>query len=490
MTTSPSPRPARALRGLPAALRVLAVLALALLSPACGEGAGGPPVTPTVDNGPRGRRPPPPSAAGATPERPHIIVISVDTLRRDHVGFHGYERRTTPALDELAKYSIVFERAYTAFSWTLVAHMTLLTGLHPSQHGVYHAESTLPDGVPTLASRLRQAGYHTMGFHDSKWLEPRYGYDRGFTVYARHHGARQAGEHMARALAERPKDRPFFLFMHLMDAHNAPLGEGSTMYAPPEPFDSIFVPDAVEKVAGLDMAELWKRGADQLTPEQREALVALYDGGIRYVDTKLGEWIKTWWGVGLMDNAVLVITSDHGEGLAQRQPGYGGHGYVYEEGLRVPMIMHLPKHLRAGERVDDPVTHVDLVPTLLQLAGLEDDGRLPGRPLLRPREDAVVYSEQPDRIESFLRWPWKLVRKVDGGGQRLYNLEQDPHEAMPVESGTPAWDERRDITDAFTRRVEAERAGWYRPSSPAQAAPLTEEEQAELRSLGYLGEDP
>ncbi len=434
-----------------------------------------------------------PAAAAARPagERPlDVILVSIDTLRRDHVGFHGYERNTTPFLDQLAEKSIVFENAYTTFSWTLVAHMSLLTGLYPSQHGVWKEDASLPPSVPTLAERLQARGYHTMGFHDSQWLGPRYGFDRGFDVYERHSGAAMAGLHLERAMAKRPKTQPFFMFLHLMDVHNAPFEPGNLLYEPPEPFDTLFDPDARAKLEGVDSEALW-HGSETVTPEQHEAIVALYDGGIRYADTKLGEWIELWWKAGLLDHAVLVVTSDHGECLDQRDRGYGGHGFAFQEGLRVPLIVHLPGDLRAGERVSRPVSLVDVLPTVLEGVGSPVDPRLPGYSLMgagRQRED-MLYAEQPDRMEALYLWPWKVLRPTVGKDPqlRVFHLENDPDEQRPLT--------RDDVDSQFARvtaellqRAATERGSWYVPDEPnPDAGPMSEEDAAALRALGYLG---
>ena len=202
-----------------------------------------------------------------------VILISLDTLRRDHVGFHGYERETTPHLDALAEEGIVFDRCYTTMSWTLIAHMSLLTGMYPSQHKVWAREAALPLTIPTLAERFADLGYHTMGFHYPGWLDPRYGYERGFDVYRPHQTAEEAEKHMLAAMKSRPKDRPFFLFVHLFDAHNAPLRQSRSLYTPPAPFDETFLPGAFERLEGLDFYQLWSANKVEVTPEQHEAII-------------------------------------------------------------------------------------------------------------------------------------------------------------------------------------------------------------------------
>ncbi len=451
---------------------------------------------------PGSERLPPPGGAALSPDSAaqqragdqplSIILVSIDTVRRDHVGFYGYERNTTPFLDKLAEKSLVFDNAYTTFSWTLVAHMGMLTGLYPSQHGVWHEDAALAPSVPTLAERLQERGYHTMGFHDSNWLTARYGFARGYDVYRRHMGAPIAGLHMEEAMAARPKNKPFFMFLHLMDAHNAPLTPGSTMYEPPEPFDSLFMVDARERLEGVDIDQAWKHGTN-ISPEQHEALLALYDGGIRYTDTKLGEWIEAWWRTGLLDDAVLIITSDHGESLHQRGTGYQGHGFAFNEGLQVPLLIHYPGDARGGERIQTPVSHVDLLPTILDELELAPDSRLPGYSLAEGRPlDSVIYAEQPNRMEAFIRWPWKMLRPTTGDTSRLrlFDLDQDPAELSPLTQEDAESTQYTRISTEFGKRVDGERSGWFRPDEAnPDLAPLSPEEEAALKALGYLGDE-
>ena len=460
----------------------LVVAFCALLSfPACGE-------DPTTPNGQTARD----SAPDEKAQKPlSIILMSLDTMRRDHVGFYGYERNTTPFLDELAERSLVFDNAYTTFSWTLVAHMSLMTGMYPSQHGVWREDAALPPSVPTLAERLHESGYYTMGFHDSRWLGERYGFARGYDVYSRHQGAPIAERHIELAMDERPKDKPFFMFIHLMDIHNAPLKPGGTMYEPPEPFNELFMLEPEKQLEGLDPEAAWAR-SDGITPEQHEALVALYDGGIRYVDTKVGEWVEQWWKAGLLDNTLLIITSDHGESLDQRGTGYGGHGFAFNEGLRVPLMIHFPGDTRGGERVAQPVSLVDILPTVLDGLDFEPDARLPGYSLLDDGpEDRVIYAQQPDRMEAFIRWPWKLLRPAGENAHmlRLFNLEQDPEELEPLTRDDVGDSPFKRISRDLGQSVTSERNAWYQPEEPnPDAGPLSPEAEAALKALGYLGD--
>ena len=413
-------------------------------------------------------------------------MISIDTLRRDHVGHYGYERDTTPVLDRLAEESLVFEQAYTTMSFTLIAHMSLLTGLYPSQHGVINERTSLASAVPTLAERLRNRGYYSMGFYFPGWLDGRYGFDRGFDVYLPHKSAAEADEHIADALAERPTDQPLFLFVHLFDVHNTDLERpGATMYEPPAPFDRIFLDDAPDRLADADVRELWYDDSSAVTAEQHEAIVALYDGGIRYVDDLLGQWFESWKDQGWFDDAWIIITSDHGEGLNQRRGRYGGHGNVQEEGLAVPLLVRKPGGLDGGSRIPHRVSHVDVLPSVLDLLGLEPDERLVGQSLFQPgSDDRIIYAERPNQADAYLRGHHKVVRQASGG-TLFYDLAADPKEGRPRRKQAEEFDE---VVVPLLQAVDAERATWFHPQAVAQTSQTDAELQAQLRALGYAGE--
>lgn len=426
------------------------------------------------------------ASCGAKPAHPPIVLISIDTLRRDHVGLYGYERDTTPVLDRMAEESLVFEQAYTTMSFTLIAHMSLLTGLYPSQHGVINERTSLASAVPTLAERLQREGYYNMGFYFPGWLDGRYGFDRGFDVYLPHQTAAEADEHIAEALAERPDDQPLFLFVHLFDVHNTDLERpGATMYEPPEPFDRIFLEDAPERLADADVRELWYDDSSAVTAEQHEAIVALYDGGIRYVDDLLGQWFERWREQGWFDDAWIIVTSDHGEGLNQRRGRYGGHGNVQEEGLAVPLLVRKPGGADGGARIPWRVSHVDVLPSVLEVLGLETDERLVGQSLFEPGSDErIIYAERPKQADAYLRGSHKVVRQASGG-TLFYDLEADPKEGRPRRKHAEEFD---DVVVPLLEAVDAERATWFRPQAVAQTSQTDAELQAQLRALGYAGE--
>src|SRR5262245_8823699 len=307
-----------------------------------------------------------PNAAGAP-----VILISVDTLRADRLPAYGYAGLKAPALDALAKDSLLFERAYSHYPVTLPSHSTLFTGLLPPQHGVRNNVGyALPERFVTLAERLQAAGYRTGAVVSSMVLRADTGIAQGFQSFEAPSAARlrnpshafpqtQGDASLDKALrwlgGVQPGER-VFLFLHLFDPH-AP-------YAPPEPYKS-------------------------------EYAAQPYDGEVAYTDSLIARFVATLKQMGLYDRALVLFVSDHGEGLLDH--GEQEHGiFLYREALQVPLLLKLPGGRRGGERVARPVGLVDVVPTLIGLLGLPADPELPGRSLLAAEQggaERVIYAE-------------------------------------------------------------------------------------------------
>jgi len=412
------------------------------------------------------------------PARPSVILISIDTLRADHLGLYGYGRDTSPFLDRFARQCTVFERAHAPCAWTLSSHMTMLTGLFPAQHGVVEEDVALNDGIPTLAERLHDVGYQTVGLYRQSWVHERHGFARGFDVFRAHVDVEEAGAHLDEELGRLDPERPLFLFVHLYDVHNAPAGPGQRpLYPGPKPFQDLFLTPDAAPLPELSEEKLWET-ANLLGPAELETVVALYDGGIRHVDTRLSEWFEELERAGWLANTLVVITSDHGEALGQRGR-LDGHGGFAEEGLHVPLLVRRPDGHGAGTR-NPAVVHLgDLVPTVLSALGLPADERLPGTSLLGPIPDERVlvgsYTYPPSGY--VLRWPEKIMER-EGGRCLAVDLAQDPGELAL----RPARRER--YRELFGQ-------AFHGPApllAPRSIGPLPEDERAELRALGYGGE--
>jgi hypothetical protein len=427
------------------------------------------------------------ATTGSPETPPSVILISLDTLRYDHCGFNGYERDTTPFLDSFAEQCIVFDRAYSTMSWTLIAHMSMLTGLYPTQHGVTEAELALSPEFPTVTERLAREGYSTVGVHYPGWLDERFGFGRGFGFYEDALSASEAERELEVGLGGLRPGWPYFLFIHLFDIHSGVLqGPSSAMYNAPSPYDEIFMPGARALVAGVDIQGWWDRPAAP-TAQQKMAITALYDGGIRYTDSQLEAWFTEWESRGLLENTIVIITSDHGEGLRQREARFGGHGGFNEEGLRIPLLIRLPGGARAGERVDSLVSLVDVVPTILELTGAEVDGRLPGTSLTgegRLPGDWVFASATG--AGAAIRRDRKVI--YEGGEPKtVFDLVQDPGELDPMTSERSPDRFQREASSLWADAF-GQLSSYFTPPDPRLMGELDEETREDLKALGYGGE--
>jgi arylsulfatase A-like enzyme len=420
----------------------------------------------------------------AESRRTNLVLVSVDTLRSDHCSAYGYRRDTTPALARLAAGGALFTQAYAPMPVTGPSHATLFTGLYPISHGLTRNGKVLVPEARTLAERLGAAGYETAGFVSSFVLHPRFGFAQGFERYdagipkkgatiRRSHweGHPVAGGFDRRAprtvrlarqwLEQRSGERPFFLFVHLFDPHFP--------YSAPPPFGRRFV-----------------RGA-------RSSLEA-YDGEVAYADHSLGRLLDALDELGLADSTLVVFTADHGEGLGQH--GIPAHGAVlYEEALRVPLVLRLPGRIRAGLRRRDLVHLGDVVPTVLEL--LEIDGprgdgaslapalvagaRLEPRPVFfqRRRFIATRIGGRAIRGREFgvREGRWKLIENTETAELELYDLATDPRERRNLAATEP--ERARDLS----ARIRDWRAG---RGLKAAEGELPHDVREQMRALGYV----
>ena len=430
--------------------------------------------------------------------RPNLILISLDTLRQDRCGFHGYGRDTTPFLDTIASESLVFDNARATAPWTLISHMTMFTGLYPAQHKVWVAEAALAESVPTIPQLLSDAGAAAVGVHFPGWLDARFGYGRGFLEYRSASDAELAKAQLDEVTTGL-EGRWSFLFLHLFDIHSDSLDvDTSLIYDTPAPYDTMFDPEARTVLAGMDAKAVFETIPEDFTERQREAVRALYDGGIRYVDDRLGAWFAEWEERGLLDSAIVIITSDHGEGLGYREQGFGGHGQMFEEGLRVPLLVHatpgarrwlearrnVPADSLVG-RSEALVSHVDLLPTLLDAFDLPAPMEYPGSSLLREvPTDRWVHAQRPPLWISY-RGADK-VRYDKGGGLFGYvDLAADPAGLEELGRRDPPTIER---AAALAKEALAAARALPDPGAAAESGGLSDAERAGLRAIGYGAE--
>jgi arylsulfatase A-like enzyme/Flp pilus assembly protein TadD len=396
-----------------------------------------------------------------------VLLITLDTFRADYLGCYGSTRAKTPNLDALAAGGVRFDQCTTTCPQTLPAHVSLMTGLYPEAHGVRANIYYRYDGrQPTLAEVLRRNGYRTGAVVAANVLSRHAGLARGFDDYddleQEDAGAvasgelpqgaeleRQAGTVTDRALAwldRNARHRRFFLWVHYFDAHFP--------YAPPEDFAALHRDD-------------------------------LYAGEVEYLDRQIGRLLRDVMGMGLADRTLVVAVADHGEGLGDH--GEARHAYfLYETTIRVPLILAYPGRLPAGRVVKRPVRTVDIMPTVLDLVGLET-GESEARSLLADGSMVgdVAYAETLygrlvmglSRLKSLRDGRWKYIR---GSRAQLYDLATDPGETTDVVAQHPEVASR---LEARLRSVVGESLALAR--RPARVD-ISEERLAQLQALGYV----
>lgn len=324
------------------------------------------------------------------PARPSVVLLVVDALRPDHLGCYGYGRPTSPEMDRLAARSVRFAEAVSVSSWTKPAVPSLLTSLYPSQHGVWEGSGRNPEGglesdvlgeeAVTLAEVLAGAGYRAAAFVRNAQLRAAFGFAQGFEAYRELESSgaelvERALEWLDEVRRESPS-APVFVYLHLLDTH--------WPYEPPPEAAAALGAAPGERPDDFALREAVNRGIVALGTEQLWEIVLRYDAEIRGVDRAVGRLAAGLEERGLFEGSVLVLTSDHGEAFLEHgRLGHGGD--LYEESLRVPLLLKLPGSRGAGRVVQARVTTLDVMPTILELAGLRPEARAScaGRSLLR-----------------------------------------------------------------------------------------------------------
>jgi arylsulfatase A-like enzyme len=370
-----------------------------------------------------------------------IVLISIDTLRADHLGCYGYSRETSPFLDELAARGTLFEQAISTSSWTLPSHATMLTGLYPSSHRAVDASSSIAPSAGTAAELLSSKGFVTGAVVTSWFVSATYGFDRGFDWFqdldrtahetaGKTVNAAEVIDLAAEWLEDRANQR-FFLFLHLYDTHYT--------YNPPPRYRELFATDYEGPRRKYRRYQFYKR--NPLSAERIAHEMSLYDGEIRYVDDQLARFYDILKGLGLQEKTVVIVTSDHGEEFGER--GSWGHGHtLFDEQVHVPLIVAGPGVVGA-RRIGPQVGHVDLLPTILELSGVAAPEGLHGRslaPLLRDRDAKSTASVEVGRpvfsetsrfdtnLIALRRQGWKLILDLVSGRETLFDLSEDPGE--------------------------------------------------------------
>jgi arylsulfatase A-like enzyme len=445
-------------------------------------------------------------AIGQPPTGPNVILILVDTLRADHLSSYGYTKSQTPVIDGLAADGTRFAKAYSQASWTRPSVATIFSSLYPSSHRAIHKADVLPDAVVTLAEVLQGAGYATAGFANNINVAPLFGFQQGFddyvflepefffgatesaaqlTIYNTlrlireryvsqkkwvenyYQPADVVSKHGLDWLSARDPKRPFFMFVHYMEPHDPYFthpynGEAYARVANPNPDPAL--------------ADTYRKA---------------YDGAIRFLDEELAKFFAELKAKGIYDDALIVLTADHGEEFHE----HGGwwHGTtLYDEQLAVPLIVKAPKGGPRGIVNDAVVSSLDIAPTIIAGADIAVPQQMVGKALgldtgaPAPRDHAYAESElEGNNLQAYRSGGFKVIHANPGNprglpAQQLFNVSEDPKEQKDLVSTQPE-EATKLTTDMSTVRTHAESVAVESTGTSIDAA-----SEERLRALGYV----
>jgi arylsulfatase A-like enzyme len=428
-----------------------------------------------------------------------VLLITVDTLRADHLSCYGYHRKTSPTFDQVAKEGALFTTAIAQRGVTWPSVTSIMTSLYPQTHGVRHNGHKLKPSFVTIAEVLHDQGFKTGAFLTSMGTAS----NRGFVEKVQRPKNDTKVTRLAIDFLQRKKSETFFMWVHYFAPHK--------QYSPPKPFRSMFDTGYDGSINGSNVKQL-----DQIMLNKVELsdadlghIIALYDGEVAAVDSSINKLLAELDRLGRRDDTLVVLTSDHGEELFQHNQYFHHQLSIYESVLRIPLILRLPGVIPAGVMVESVVESIDIAPTILELLSMQIPDAFEGKSLARlvkgvagtdsgDAPESVAYSEIVDKISSIRTSKWHYIYNPSGfvttgmpyvkvkderrNGYRieeeeLYDLVSDPGEQSNVVR------DNRAVAD----RLRADLLEWRGPQTrPAPVQDFDEETLQELRDLGYI----
>ncbi len=417
-------------------------------------------------------------AEASSSQKPSVLFISIDALRPEHVACYGYERDTSSNIDRLAKEGVLFRQAIAQSSVARTSVPSMLTGMYPKNHGVYWFGDTINPLIATLAEVLKKAGYRTMGGSVNGRLNylAGHGVNRGFDTFMDVYKDEEIAPLISKWINGSGKT-PFFIWVHYCSLHS--------ISHPPAPYDSLYVNGKLKPFFAKREPQFYSMPVlidGELAEDYKSYYVSQYDGAIRFVDDQVGLILNQLEQSGLKDNTLVIISSDHGE-LLEEHNSFATHLGVFEECIRVPLIMNYRKKIPAGKAIDKQVRSIDIMPTILEIAGVKLPLAIDGQSLLplaqgkqketSPYAFSEFYDDVTGELALSLRTPkYKLVRRVT---YELYAI----NDALPYESELKLI-KNREVFDTLRKKLED-----YLKQNKERPR-LKPEAEERLRSLGYL----
>jgi arylsulfatase A-like enzyme len=429
-------------------------------------------------------------------KKPNVILYLIDALRADSLGAYGYHRKVSPFMDKVAQKGVLFLNCYSSSSWTRPSVPSLLTSLYPPTHGVSDYIFQLPDSIETLAEILRSHGYLTAMMTDNPHVGSTANMQQGFdflleqpavsglfksrdkNIWLAHNSSALLNEKVIPWL-EHHQHMPFFLFIHNMDVH-AP-------YIPPPPFDNIFDPDYKGNINGTFDKTIGFRQAVSI--DDKRHVRALYDGEIRNTDEYIRRLMAKMKNLKIENDTFFIITADHGEEFLDHN-GWNHGRTLYNELLKIPLILYYPERLPKGKKIETPVSIVDIMPTIIDIVNIKQDTHAEGESLLpiidgAKRRQKFLFSSYKRRLYSLVDGEWKFIVDKKNNRVQLYNILSDPQEKTNLANA------KQELAKKYNKVIEdwlteqKKNLHLFRQNSIQRIEIKTEELEA-LKALGYI----
>ena len=413
-------------------------------------------------------------------EQPNIVLIVIDTLRRDRLGCYGHDPRISPNIDRLASSSVVFDNAYSQAPWTLPSMAALLTSRYPAELGIRGFNQRIPDSEIFLPEILSDHGYaaHAVVSHD--FVGAKWGFDQGFDSFQSFAGGHRSisSERVTRAalpLIDSFAENPTFLLVHYFDPHFLYI-EHDDFPADPSP------PEADSQWWVMAFKKLRARARrGELSEEKRDYLLALYDSEISFTDRQIGRLLKRLEEANRRRDTIVILTADHGEEFLDHG-GLGHTSTVYNELINVPLLIRWPG-VDEPIRSDRAVALIDLLPTLLDYVGISLDHSVSGLHMRDRTPDKAIYSEtrRYQRVLGMIKSGWKLVYDENRNRVQFFDLVADPGEIRGLPEIRDGSHLLRELS-AYREHAARSLAGLEQGSK----IEITPEERQRLEALGYV----
>lgn len=438
----------------------------------------------------------------------NVILISIESLRADHLGCYGYPINTTPNIDKLAQEGTLFLNTVSSTSWTLPSITSLLTSMYQGVHQVSHDGRKLDEMRTTLAEVMKENGYVTAAFVSGPYTSAAFGLSQGFDEYKNCSFIKSSPQKRKqfpskKMIQESHKDvvnqkislmvsdwlnkhyqDKFFLYLHYWDVHYD--------YVPPSPYDKIFDPDYKGNISAENyyFNDAINKNMD---PRDLRHIIALYDGEIRWTDDHIGRLLEKLKDLKQLQNTLIVVTGDHGEEFFE----HGGKGHretLYDEVLKVPLIFVFPSRIFQGKKIETQVRTIDIMPTILDMMGIPAPQEIMGKSLWKiihtkkknKMNGIPALSELHDELKSLRTNEWKIIYNIPSRELLFFNLKKDPLEkSKDLDSNLPLVRKAKDELFLLMKK-NLEICATLPKKNPDETPQLDSKTVELLKSLGYI----